>query len=77
MFVCRSRALSSKSSTFVEYVTTTPRARLPIPAPSPVARASGGGATTILLDFDGDRSVNAMGNGQYRMTPVITILIVE
>ena len=35
------------------------------------------GATKILLDFDGDRSVNAMGNGQYRMTPVITILSVE
>jgi Domain of unknown function (DUF4382) len=36
-----------------------------------------GGATKILLDFDGDRSVNAMGNGRYRMTPVITILSVE
>jgi hypothetical protein len=35
------------------------------------------GATKILLDFDGDRSVNAMGNGQYRMTPVITVLSVE
>ena len=36
-----------------------------------------GGATKILLDFDGDRSVNAMGNGRYWMTPVITILSVE
>lgn len=35
------------------------------------------GATKILLDFDGDRSVNATGNGQFRMTPVITILSVE
>ena len=36
-----------------------------------------GGATKILLDFDGDRSVNAMGDGRFRMTPVITILSVE
>lgn len=35
------------------------------------------GATKILLDFDGDRSVNATGNGQFRMTPVITIVSVE
>jgi Domain of unknown function (DUF4382) len=35
------------------------------------------GATKILLDFDGDRSVNATGTGQFRMTPVITILSVE
>jgi hypothetical protein len=36
-----------------------------------------GGATKILLDFDGDRSVTALGDGRFRMTPVITILRVE
>jgi hypothetical protein len=35
------------------------------------------GATKILLDFDGDRSVNAMGNGRFSMTPVISIVSVE
>ena len=36
-----------------------------------------GGATKILLDFDGDRSVNALGNGRFSMTPVINIVSVE
>jgi hypothetical protein len=35
------------------------------------------GATTILLDFDGDRSVHATGNGRYLMTPVITVVSVQ
>jgi hypothetical protein len=30
--------------------------------------------TTILLDFDGDKSVNQTGNGAYKMQPVIKIL---
>ncbi len=36
-----------------------------------------GGATKILLDFDGDRSVNAQGNGRFSMSPVINIVSVE
>jgi hypothetical protein len=36
-----------------------------------------GGATKILIDFDGDRSVREMGNGRFSMTPVITIMSVE
>ena len=36
-----------------------------------------GGATKILLDFDGDRSVNALGNGRFSMSPVINIISVE
>ena len=36
-----------------------------------------GGATKILIDFDGDRSVNAMGNGRFSMSPVINIVSVE
>jgi hypothetical protein len=36
-----------------------------------------GGATSILLDFDGDRSINQMGNGGYRMTPVIGVVSVS
>ena len=30
--------------------------------------------TTILLDFDGDRSVRDTGNGRFMMTPVITVV---
>jgi len=29
--------------------------------------------TTILLDFDGDRSVRDAGNGRFMMTPVVTV----
>lgn len=35
------------------------------------------GATTITIDFDGDQSVKATGNGQYVMTPVVTIVSVQ
>jgi hypothetical protein len=34
-------------------------------------------ATTILLDFDGDKSVNQTGNGAYRMQPVIKVVSVQ
>ena len=36
-----------------------------------------GGATTILLDFDGDKSVHQTGNGKYKMTPVISVVSVQ
>jgi hypothetical protein len=36
-----------------------------------------GGATTILLDFDGDKSVHQTGNGKYKMTPVIGVVSVQ
>src|SRR5262249_43590130 len=32
--------------------------------------------TTILLDFDGDRSVRDSGNGRFTMTPVVTVVSV-
>jgi hypothetical protein len=35
------------------------------------------GSTTMLIDFDGDRSVVELGNGGYRMTPVIGVLSVQ
>jgi hypothetical protein len=35
------------------------------------------GATTMLIDFDGDKSVHETGNGQYRMTPVIGVVSVQ
>jgi len=35
------------------------------------------GATTILLDFDGDKSVHKIGNGKYMMTPVIGVVSVQ
>jgi Domain of unknown function (DUF4382) len=34
-------------------------------------------ATTMLIDFDGDRSVTETGNGRFRMTPVIGIVSVQ
>jgi hypothetical protein len=34
-------------------------------------------ATTILVDFDGDKSVHETGNGRFRMTPVISIVSVK
>jgi len=36
-----------------------------------------GGATKILIDFDGECSVNSMGNGRFSMSPVISIVSVE
>lgn len=36
-----------------------------------------GGSTTILVDFDGDKSVNQTGNGQYTMSPVIAVVSVS
>jgi hypothetical protein len=36
-----------------------------------------GSATTITLDFDGDKSVKKTGNGKYMMTPVISIVSVQ
>lgn len=36
-----------------------------------------GGATTMLLDFDGDRSIRETGNGRYMMSPVISVVSVQ
>jgi hypothetical protein len=36
-----------------------------------------GGATTMLVDFDGGRSVIQTGNGQFRMAPVVGVVSVE
>ena len=35
------------------------------------------GTTTMLLDFDGDRSIRETGNGRYTMTPVIAVVSVQ
>jgi hypothetical protein len=35
------------------------------------------GTTTMTLDFDGDKSVREMGNGEYAMSPVIAISSVQ
>lgn len=35
------------------------------------------GATTMLLDFDGERSVRETGNGRFTLTPVITVVSVQ
>lgn len=31
------------------------------------------GATTMLLDFDGDRSIHETGNGRFMMSPVVAV----
>jgi hypothetical protein len=36
-----------------------------------------GTGTTMLLDFDGERSVRETGNGRFMMTPVITVVSVQ
>jgi hypothetical protein len=36
-----------------------------------------GGSTTMLLDFDGDRSIRETGNGRYMMSPVIAVVSVK
>ena len=33
-----------------------------------------GGSTSMLLDFDGDRSISQTGNGTYMMRPVIAVV---
>ena len=35
------------------------------------------GATTILVDFDGDQSIKQEGNGSYSMSPVIAVVSVS
>jgi hypothetical protein len=40
-------------------------------------KITGTGATTMLLDFDGDRSIHETGNGTFMMSPVIGIVKVE
>ena len=35
------------------------------------------GTTTIVLDFDGDKSIHQTGNGAYMMSPVISIKSVQ
>jgi hypothetical protein len=36
-----------------------------------------GGATTMLLDFDGGASIHETGNGSFRMSPVVGIVAVD
>lgn len=36
-----------------------------------------GGTTTMLLDFDGDKSIHETGNGRYMMSPVIAVVSVQ
>ncbi len=35
------------------------------------------GTTTMLIDFDGDRSIRETGNSRYMMTPVIAVVSVQ
>jgi hypothetical protein len=35
------------------------------------------GATTILVDFNGDQSITLQSNGEYRMSPVIAVVSVS
>jgi hypothetical protein len=35
------------------------------------------GATTMVVDFDGDRSIHQAGNGRYMMSPVVSVTSVQ
>jgi hypothetical protein len=55
----------------------------PVTIPSGVVRLNRefdlttGNATTIVLDFDGDKSVHETGNGRFMMQPVISVVSVQ
>ena len=36
-----------------------------------------GGATTVTIDFDGEKSVHETGSGQFMMSPVISVVSVQ
>ena len=38
---------------------------------------SGSTPLTMLIDFDGDRSIHQTGSGRYMMSPVITVMSVN
>jgi len=40
-------------------------------------KISTGGATTMVVDFDGDKSIHETGNGTFMMSPVIGIVRVD
>jgi hypothetical protein len=62
---------------------TEPEVSTPVDVPSGTLKLNRefdvpeGGATTILLDFDGDKSIHMTGNGKYKMTPVIGVVSVQ
>lgn len=55
----------------------------PLDIPSGIVRLNrqfevpANGTTTMLLDFDGDRSIHQTGNGKYMMRPVIAVVSVQ
>lgn len=74
----------SASANACETLITAPAGRTaPVEIPSGEVKLNRGfslaadGATTITLDFDGDRSIRELGNGRYSMTPVISIVSVQ
>jgi hypothetical protein len=87
------RLTVSSARLYFDSESTGPACAPAIPAPggsnAPVEVSSGqvrlnrqftiaeGGATTMLLDFDGGGSIHQQGNGVYRMTPVIAVVSVQ
>jgi hypothetical protein len=63
---------------------TVPAAKAPadITIPSGVIKLNrpfdlaGGTTVSMVLDFDGDKSIHQTGNGKYQMTPVIAVVSV-
>lgn len=53
---------------------TIPSGEVKLNRPFEVAE---GGSTTMLLDFDGDRSIRETGNGRFMMSPVIAVVSVN
>jgi len=64
-------------------IAAPPGRPVPIDVPSGVVRlnrsfeVAEGVGSTMLLDFDGDRSVRETGSGRYMMSPVITVVSVN
>jgi len=61
-----------------------PLVEVPMQIPSNKAKLNGGpfdvlpdGTTTVLFDFDAERSLHRKGNGQYQLKPFLQILEVE
>ena len=58
-------------------------AGMPVDVPSGIVKLvhqftiTGSATTTILLDFDGDKSIHQTGNGAYKMQPVIKVVSVQ
>lgn len=80
---CGADLVSTMTTPTTKTPPTTEPTEFPVVVPSGTLKLNReftvptGGATTITLDFDGDKSIHQTGNGKYMMTPVIGIVSVQ